>query len=144
MTEAFAEQTEADRETIHRAFEAWRAGTAAITEVFAPELVWRIEGHSHASGEYASKQQFVDQVLRPFGARFAAWGDPFRPIAIRSIHADGDTVIRPLGRSRHGQRRPAVREQLRLVPADARRQGHRRHRLLRQHLVQRPVGPSAC
>jgi hypothetical protein len=27
------------------------------------------------------------------GARFAASGDPFRPIAIRSIHADGDTVI---------------------------------------------------
>jgi hypothetical protein len=35
MTEAFAEQTEADRETIRRAFEAWRAGTAAITDVFA-------------------------------------------------------------------------------------------------------------
>jgi uncharacterized protein len=93
MTEAFAEQTEADRETIHRTFEAWRARTAAITDVVAPELVWRIEGHSPASGEYAGKQQFVDQVLRRFGARFAASGDPFRPIAIRSIHADGDTVI---------------------------------------------------
>jgi uncharacterized protein len=93
MTEAFANETEANRETIRRAFEAWHARTAAITDVFAPEMVWRIEGHSHASGDYAGKQQFVDQVLRPFGARFAASGDPFRPITIRSIHADGDTVI---------------------------------------------------
>ncbi|HKR99041.1 MAG TPA: nuclear transport factor 2 family protein, partial [Candidatus Dormibacteraeota bacterium] len=28
----------------------------------------------------------------PFGARFAA-GKQFRPVRIRSIHADGDTVI---------------------------------------------------
>jgi methylglyoxal reductase len=75
MTEAFA-QTEANRETIRQAFEAWHARTAAITDVFTPEVVWRLEGHSRASGEYASKQQFVDQVLRPFGARFAASGDP--------------------------------------------------------------------
>lgn len=29
---------------------------------------------------------------RPFGARFAR-GERFRPIRVRSIHADGDTVI---------------------------------------------------
>jgi hypothetical protein len=144
MTEAFANETEANRETIRRAFEAWHARTAAITDVFAPEMVWRIEGHSHASGEYASKQAFVDQVLRPFGARFAASGDPFRPITIRSIlHEPGVAVLVRLpvvGRAAtvpeddHGC----------LRRRDARRQGNRRHRLLRQHLVQRPVGPSAC
>jgi uncharacterized protein len=31
-------------------------------------------------------------VLAPFGARFAA-GERFRPVEIRSLHADGDTVI---------------------------------------------------
>jgi ketosteroid isomerase-like protein len=55
-------------------------------------MVWRIEGHSVASKEYANRQQFIDEVLAPFGARFAA-GEPFRPIRIRSLHADGDTVI---------------------------------------------------
>jgi hypothetical protein len=40
-----------------------------------------------------SKQQFIDEVLAPFGARFSASGDPFRPVTIRSVHADGDTVI---------------------------------------------------
>jgi uncharacterized protein len=84
--------TDANRETIRKAFEAWQEGTAPISDVFAPEMVWRIEGHSVASKEYATKQEFVDQVLAPFGARFSA-GERFRPVTIRSIHADGDTVI---------------------------------------------------
>jgi ketosteroid isomerase-like protein len=92
MTDAPTHPTEANRRTIRDAFHAWRDGTAPITEVFAPEMVWRIEGHSLASKEYGSTAQFVDEVLAPFGARFSS-SEPFRPIAIRSIHADGDTVI---------------------------------------------------
>jgi hypothetical protein len=84
--------TETNRQTIQDAFEAWQAGTAQIADVFAPEMVWRIEGHSVASREYANRQQFIDEVLAPFGARFAA-GERFRPERIRSVHADGDTVI---------------------------------------------------
>jgi len=54
--------------------------------------VWRIEGHSLASKEYTTSQAFIDEVLAPFGARFAG-GEPFRPSRVRSIHADADTVI---------------------------------------------------
>lgn len=93
MTEATNDQTEANRETIREAFEAWQEGTGTITDVFAPEMVWRIEGHSLASKEYDNKQQFIDEVLAPFGARFASSSDPFRPVTIRSVYADGDTVI---------------------------------------------------
>jgi ketosteroid isomerase-like protein len=85
-------QTEANRKIIREAFEAWQAGTAPIADVFADDMVWRIEGHSSASKQYEDKQQFVDEVLAPFGARFAA-GERFRPTTIRSVHADGDTVI---------------------------------------------------
>jgi ketosteroid isomerase-like protein len=83
---------EANRETIRGAFQAWQDGTAPITDVFAPEMVWRIEGHSVASREYPDRQAFIDEVLAPFGARFAG-GERFRPVTIRSIHADADTVI---------------------------------------------------
>jgi ketosteroid isomerase-like protein len=93
MTDTRSERTEANRETIRRAFDAWRDGTGTVTDVFAPDMVWRIEGHSAASGDYGTKQQFVDEVLRPFGARFSSSSDPFRPVRIRSVHADGDTVI---------------------------------------------------
>jgi ketosteroid isomerase-like protein len=92
MADASSPSTEANREIIRRAFEAWQDGTAPIIDVFAPDMVWRIEGHSLASKEYGDRQQFVDEVLVPFGARFTA-SDPFRPTEIRTVHADGDTVI---------------------------------------------------
>ena len=85
-------QTETNREIIRRAFEAWRQGTGPITDVFAPGMVWRIEGHSVAAKEYRGTQQFVDEVLAPFGARFAG-GQPFRPATIRGVYADDDTVV---------------------------------------------------
>jgi uncharacterized protein len=92
VKESSATPTEANREIIRRAFDAWHQGTSAVTDVFAAGMVWRIEGHSAASKEYASKQQFIDEVLTPFGARFTA-SEPFRPVTIRAIYADGDTVI---------------------------------------------------
>jgi uncharacterized protein len=85
-------ETESNRESIRRAFQAWQDGAGAIADIFDPDLVWRIEGHSLASREYTSSQEFIDEVLAPFGARFAA-GERFRPSHVRSIHADGDTVI---------------------------------------------------
>jgi ketosteroid isomerase-like protein len=88
-----APDTEANREVVRRAFEAWQQGTAPITDVFAPDMVWRIEGHSAAAREYRDRQEFVDEVLAPFGARFAASSEPFRPVRIRSLTADGDTVV---------------------------------------------------
>jgi uncharacterized protein len=92
VPEAPNARAEANRATIRHAFDAWMAGTHPISEVFAPDMVWRVEGHSLASKEYKDKQQFVDEVLAPFGERFSP-SNPFRPIAIRSVHADDDTVI---------------------------------------------------
>ena len=92
MTEISASATEANRRIIRQAFEAWRQGTGAISDVFAADMIWRIEGHSVASKVYSSKQEFIDEVLRPFGARFTT-EKPFRPITIRSVYADDDTVI---------------------------------------------------
>src|SRR5689334_20029311 len=74
------------------AFEAWQRGDAPITDIFAPEMTWRIEGHSAVSREYASAREFIDEVLAPFGARFAR-GERFRPVRIRAVHADGDTAV---------------------------------------------------
>lgn len=86
------DQTERNRRTITAAFRAWSDGAAPITDSFAPEMTWRIEGHSAASRAYANKQEFIDEVLTPFGRRFST-ADPFRPVNIRGVYADGDTVI---------------------------------------------------
>jgi uncharacterized protein len=83
-------RTEANRHTIRQAFAAWQQGTGPISDVFAPELVWRIEGHSLASKEYGSRQQFLDEVLAPFGARFR----PSRPSARSGSARSTPTAIR--------------------------------------------------
>jgi ketosteroid isomerase-like protein len=92
MTETAATQTETNRAIIRLAFDAWTQGTAPITDVFAPDMTWAIVGHSAASRAYGSKQQFIDEVLAPFGTRFAA-GERFRPVTIRGVYADGDSVV---------------------------------------------------
>jgi len=83
---------ETNRDVVRRAFDAWAAGTSPITDLFAEAMVWRIVGRSVVSREYASTQEFNDDVLAPFGERFAD-GERFRPVAIRGVYADGDTVI---------------------------------------------------
>jgi ketosteroid isomerase-like protein len=93
MARTTKNETEANRATIREAFDRWKDGTGSITDVFAPDMVWRIEGHSVASKEYRSTHEFVDEVLAPFAARFSASSHPFRPVTIRAVHADGDTVI---------------------------------------------------
>lgn len=83
-------ETISNRDRVATAFEAWIAGTGYITDLLAPDLQWTIAGNSVASKTYTSRQQFVDEVLHPFGQRFA---ERFRPVAIRGLYADGDTVI---------------------------------------------------
>jgi ketosteroid isomerase-like protein len=90
MTER--EQTERNRMAMTRALEAWRDSTAHIADVFATDMTWRIEGHSLASRTYSNKAEFIDKVLTPFAQRFTT-SDPFRPVNIRGLFADGDTVI---------------------------------------------------
>ena len=84
--------SEENRAIVARAFDAWRSGRAAITDLFAPEMRWRIEGRSLVAGEYASTADFVERVLAPFALRFPR-DEPFRPTVIRSVIADGDPVV---------------------------------------------------
>ena len=79
-----------NRATVAAAFDGWMAGTGYITDLLADDLQWEIVGESAASRVYDSRQQFVDEVLHPFGQRFRV---PFRPTVIRGLYEDGDTVI---------------------------------------------------
>ncbi|HEY0738811.1 MAG TPA: nuclear transport factor 2 family protein [Herpetosiphonaceae bacterium] len=79
-----------NRANVAAAFQGWMDGTSYISELLADDLQWEIVGNSLAAKQYTSKQQFVGEVLQPFGARFSA---RFRPTVIRGIYADGDTVI---------------------------------------------------
>jgi len=79
-----------NRERAEKAFRDWSAGTGYITDLLADDLRWTIVGRSRASKTYEGKEAFVGEVLEPFGARFS---ERFRPVTVRSIYADGDTVV---------------------------------------------------
>jgi len=49
-----------------------------------------VVGRSQVSKTFDSKEQFIGEVLRPIGARIS---QPFRPVAVRGVYADGDTVV---------------------------------------------------
>jgi ketosteroid isomerase-like protein len=83
-----------NREIVTDAFRSWADGTGYISSIFADDMTWEIAGRSAASGKFSNTQQFMDEVLRPFGARFSS-EPPFRPVNIRAIYEDegNSTVI---------------------------------------------------
>ena len=81
-----------DAQVVREAFDAWSRGEAHVSVLFDPDMRWEIVGRSAAAGTYTSAQQFLDEVLAPFGSRFRP-DAPFRPVRVRSTLADGDTVV---------------------------------------------------
>ena len=79
-----------NRSIVAEAFRGWMNGTRYVTDLLADDVDWEIVGQSLASKRYQGKQRFIDEVLHPFGARFAT---AFRPTGVRGIYGDGDTVV---------------------------------------------------
>ena len=84
--------TENELLIVERAFEDWMRGTSYVSRLFAPQMTWEIVGRSAASAKYGNADEFISKVLEPFGRRFSP-SEPFRPVKIRGIYADGPTVI---------------------------------------------------
>ena len=83
-----------NRDIVTDAFRSWANGDGYVASIFADDMTWEITGRSAVSKKYSNTQQFIDEVLHPFGARFSS-GDPFRPVNIRAIYDDevNSTVI---------------------------------------------------
>jgi ketosteroid isomerase-like protein len=82
--------TTRNKETVQASFDAWRNGTGSPFDLLADIASWTIVGHSVASKTYASKEDFMREVIRPFNARMSVG---LKPTAIRSLHADGNAVV---------------------------------------------------
>jgi uncharacterized protein len=78
-----------NKQIIAAAFENWIAGTGGVFDLLAPEATWTIVGNAPVSRTYNSKQEFIDQVITPFGARMS---HRFVP-KVRGLYADGDMVV---------------------------------------------------
>jgi hypothetical protein len=92
MTETLSDAREANGESMRKAFETWTGRNRPDHRHVRAGHGLADRGRSLASKEYRSTQDFIDLVLAPAGARFSSL-EPFRPRRIRSVDADGDTVI---------------------------------------------------
>jgi ketosteroid isomerase-like protein len=79
-----------NRERVEKAFRDWHDGTGSITDLLAEDVRWTIVGRSQVSKTFQSKEEFVEEVLWPFGARFS---QRFRPVVVHGVYADGDAVV---------------------------------------------------
>ena len=86
-----ANSTEArNKQIIQSAFDKWAAGTDGVFDLLADDAQWTIVGNSPVSKTYNSKQEFIDEVITPFGARMSK---RFIPTNMRGLYADSDMVI---------------------------------------------------
>jgi Ketosteroid isomerase-related protein len=78
-----------NRATVSKGFDAWRDGTGSPYDLLDENANWTIAGESLVARTYTSREDFLGNVIRPFGARMASRFVP----AVRNLYADGDTVI---------------------------------------------------
>ena len=81
--------SESNKAIVCASFEAWRDGTGGPFDLLADDATWTIAGRSRVARAYPSRESFMSEVIRPFNARMRVGLKP----TIRSLYADGDTVI---------------------------------------------------
>jgi ketosteroid isomerase-like protein len=68
MNKEHSETETHNLELVQVGFERWREGTGSVYDLLAPTAQWTIVGNSVMSKVYRSKQEFMDEVIRPFNA----------------------------------------------------------------------------
>ncbi len=89
MAKAPASVPAANKAVVQASFDHWAAGTGSPFDLLEPTASWTIVGSSPLSRTYDSRQQFMDEVIKPFNARMKARLIP----TVRGVYADGDTVV---------------------------------------------------
>jgi len=81
--------SQSNKQVIQASFDRWRAGTGGPFELLTADATWTITGNSIVARKYATRDDFMDTVIKPFNARLSK---PLVP-TIRNLYADGETII---------------------------------------------------
>lgn len=83
-------ETQRNRETVNKAFAAWKAGGQTFfDDVLAPDVVWTIKGSGPSAGVYRGRQDLIERAVKPLSIRLAS---PIRP-TVRHLWAEGEHVV---------------------------------------------------
>jgi ketosteroid isomerase-like protein len=77
-----------NKHAVQAGFEASRNGTGSVFDLLAPGATWTIVSDSSASKTFASHQEILDSIVRPFNAWLAR-----RKPAVHGLDAIDDLVL---------------------------------------------------
>ncbi len=80
---------ESNKLLIQASFDRWRAGTGGPFDLLAADATWTITGNSLVARKYATRDEFLDAVIKPFNARLTK---PLFP-TVRRLYSDDDTIV---------------------------------------------------
>jgi len=73
---------------VNEIFTHWRDGSQSVFELLTEDAIWTSVGTSQVPGTYHGREEILEKVIRPFGARVSR---PLFP-TVRGLYADGDTL----------------------------------------------------
>jgi ketosteroid isomerase-like protein len=82
-------KTERNKQLIRDGFNKWAGKTGNFFDLLADDVQWTIAGNAPFSKTYASKKQFLAEVIDPLNQRLSARIVP----QVKELYADGDMVI---------------------------------------------------
>ncbi|MDC4772635.1 hypothetical protein OFN07_18345 [Acinetobacter baumannii] len=86
----FANESKAQSTSeIQNAFELWKNGQGSVFDLLSEHVKWTVAGYSPVSGTYKTKQEFIDQAVKPINSFFAK---PLKP-TVNHIIAQGNNVV---------------------------------------------------
>lgn len=81
--------TQKNKELVAKSFKNWVHHTGTPFDLLIDEVQWTITGSSEQAKTYTTKQQLLDEVLKPLNDRLSKLITP----EVKGVYADGDMVI---------------------------------------------------
>ena len=79
-----------NKKIIKQAFDQWAAGTGNFFNLLADNVHWTVAGNSPVSGVYQSREQFLDEAVKPITDKISG---KITPVKLLGLYADNDVVV---------------------------------------------------
>ncbi len=79
-----------NKKIIKQAFDKWAAGTGNFFDLLADNVHWTVAGSSPVSGVYQSREQFLNEAVKPITNKISG---KITPVKLLGLYADKDVVV---------------------------------------------------
>lgn len=79
-----------NKKIIRQAFDKWTLGTGNFFDLLADDVNWTVAGSSPVSGVYKSREQFLNEAVKPITDKISG---KITPVKLLGLYADNDVVV---------------------------------------------------